>query len=176
MKTLRKTVCALLALLLLVGMLPAAALADGGIWEGPVSVTMVSHFGENGLLDSSATYTDSAYYSDRWFLTDSATTNYELALMSAMACGASSSSTSDPYGRKISALLEAMHFSGVERNEYYINGTSERDSIGCIIGRKTITDSAGKAHTLLAVFFRNAGYEYEWISNFSVGEKRTNHF
>ena len=165
-----KLLSILLSLVLMLGLLPAVSLADGGLWEGPVSVEMVSHFGSGGESDlfGDATYTDTAYYSDRWFLADSATLNYDLALMSAMACGASYSRPSDLHGQKISALLEAMRFSDVERNEYYIKGTNETDSIGCIIGRKTIADESGE-YTLLAVFPRNAGYGNEWSGNFNLG-------
>ena len=165
----KRLLSAILAVVLVIACLPAAALADGGLWEGPVSAEMVSHFGPNGLFDD-ATYTDSTYYSDSWFLADSTETNYSLALVSAMTGGASYSSPSDNNGKKISALMAQMGFTDVQMNDNYAQGIKTEDSIGCIIGRKTITDSAGKTYTLLAAFPRNAGYEYEWAGNFNVGE------
>ncbi len=162
----RKTLSVLLALWMLLSLLPAAALA-GDAAADPVigaEVEMVSHYG-----GGPETVTDVCFYSDAWFREDSSSVNYSLATLSAMACGASYSNEPDDHGKKIDALLKALSFSDVEMNRYFAEGIKLEQSIGCIIGRRTLTDAAGKETTLLAVFPRNAGYANEWIGNFTTG-------
>ena len=166
MKAITKRLIALLLIAVLTaGLLPAAALADGG-WYPTVTapVTMVSNFG-----GAAAQHTDECYYSDSWFLADSATVNAHLATLSAIAGGVSYSNDADERGGKITAMLEALGFDSVELNAYYAAPVTLEDSIGCAVGCKTITDSAGKQYTLLAVMPRNAGYRQEWAGDFHVG-------
>ena len=131
-----------------------------------VEVTMVSHFCEDVGEEE---FKDSCKYSDYWFLEDSSTVNYELALMSAMAGGASYSNTLDNNGAKINNLLLDIGFTNIEKNTYYSQGLKLNDSMGAIIGQKSIIDTNGKEYTLLAVFPRNAGYGAEWGGNFNLG-------
>ena len=131
-----------------------------------VTVRMTSNFGEHIGEDE---YDDNCFYSDYWFVEDSYNPNYELALMSSMAGGASYSTTADNNGGKIAKMLEDTGFSNIQKNQYYSQGVKLENSIGIIIGSKSIKNWSGKEYTLLAVFPRNAGYASEWAGNFNVG-------
>ena len=135
--------------------------------EKDVEVRMVTHFGEDF---GNSEYNGTCHYSDYWFFEDSYRLNYELALMSAMAGGASYSSTSDNNGSKTASLLEQTGFKNIRKNYYYSNGLKLENSIGTIIGSKAFKDANNKTYTLLAVFPRNAGYELEWAGNFNMGK------
>jgi len=127
-----------------------------------VEVTMASQFTDGN-------YVDTCHYSDSWFLEDSHTENYKLALMSAMADGASSSNELDNNGTKINNLLESIGYTNIQKNDYYAQGLTLDNSLGAIIGKKDIQDKSGKKYTLLAVFPRSAGYGNEWAGNFNMG-------
>ena len=132
-----------------------------------VSATQVYHFGETFGEDE---ITDTWVYDDAWFFGDSSKINYNLAVMSAMVDGASSSNKKDETGTKIAGLLGQMGFSNIQKNKYYSEGIFLDDSMGAIMGKKKLVDPSGKEYTLLALFTRNAGYENEWTGNFNVGE------
>ena len=66
-------------------------------------------------------------------------------------------------------LLEAMKFNSIEANKYY-NSEKKENSVGVIIGHKTIMQ-AGKEYTLLAIIPRSAGYKQEWAGNFTIGDQ-----
>ena len=132
-----------------------------------IEVTMVSHF--KGDLGSDE-FTDTVLYDDHYFLEDPKTVNYGLALMSTFADGASYSNDLDNNGYKIAAYLSAAGYTKIQKNEYYRRGVKLDDSLGVIIGQKTIHDYDDKAYTLLAIFPRNAGYGAEWAGNFNIGE------
>ena len=140
----------LLAVLLLAGLLPAAALAAGDE-EGVISaeVTVGSLYGRGGKTD------DTCYYSDAWFLETSAAANSHLATLSAMTSVAAD----------IGELLEALGFAGIRMNAYYADDIKLADSMGCIIGSKTLADGA----TLLAIIPRSTDYGTEWAGNLHVG-------
>ena len=155
----------LLVVALLAGLFPTAVLADAAArslpTEAEVRMVSVFHLGTEE--------TDVCYYSDDWFLEDSSELNYALATLSAQACAASFSDTPDRTGIKISDLLTALGFSDIELNDYYKTPIMLEDSFGCLAAHRTIEDAEGNEFTLLAVFPRNAGYEYEWMSDFDIG-------
>lgn len=132
-----------------------------------VDVRMVTHFkdkvGEEWIDDT-------CFYSDYWFLDDSYDYNSELALMSAMVDGASYCTKTELTGTFITTLLQGVGFSDIQLNQYYSQGVFLTNSIGAVIGKKTIKDYAGKEYTLLALFPRNAGYQDEWYGNFNLGD------
>lgn len=140
---------------------------DPNLLKKDTEVTLVSHFGEHFGEDE---YTDTCFYSDYWFLEDSSTLNYELALMSAMASGAAYSNSKDLTGIKITNLLNNIGFTEIQENSYYANGVTLSNSIGVIAAQKQIKNWSGKEYTLLAVFPRSAGYYSEWVGNFNVGK------
>ena len=158
-KKLARGLSLILAVLLLAGLLPAAAIAAGDE-DSLISaeVTMGSLYGRAGKT------TDTCYYSDSWFTEDSAKLNSHLATLSAMA-----SVTPAEEGGGIAALLETFGFADIRMNGYYAEDIKLADSVGCIVGRKTIKDSKGSEATLLAVFPRSSGYETEWAGNLHVG-------
>ena len=137
-----------------------------GLVKKDVNVRMTSNFGEQIGENE---YDDNCFYSDYWFVEDSYNLNYELALMSSMAGGASYSTAVDNNGGKIAKMLEDTGFSNIQKNQYYSQGVKLENSIGVIIGSKSIKNWRGKEYTLLAVFPRNAGYASEWAGNFNVG-------
>ena len=132
-----------------------------------IELTMASHFGENFGDD---TYKDSCLYSDYWFLNDSTSVNYELALMSSMTCGASYANSTDVDGSKITNFLKEAGYSKIEENKYFSENVKLENSIGVIAAHKYIKDEDGKLYALLAVFPRNAGYGAEWAGNFNIGK------
>ena len=137
-----------------------------GLVRKDIEVRMVSHFGEEF---GESEFTDTALYSDYWFLDDSKEVNYELALMSSMVDGASYPTSKEYQGEKVIQFLDDAGYHGIQLNEYYAKGIFLEDSMGSIIGRKSIKDYDGKEYTLLAVFPRNAGYRDEWMGNFNLG-------
>ena len=157
----------LLVVVLLTGLLPVSAFAapSGTI---KATATLESHFGEGGLTTDEESYTDTAYFSDSWFTKSSFKPNPSLATLSAITGGASYGNGKNTAAETFARLLEDFGFEDIEMNDYYSTGTMLRDSIGCIMGRKTIRDGSG-SHTLLAVFFRNAGYRDEWYGDFNIG-------
>ena len=152
---------------LLVGCQKNAEPVDPNLLKKDVEVKMVSHFADNFGEDE---YKDTWNYSDYWFLEDSSDINYDLAVVSAMTGAASYSNTIDRNGAKITNFLTDVGFTNIQTNQYYTQGKTLENSIGAIIGQKTIKDWYGKEYTLLAVFPRNAGYLSEWVGNFNIGK------
>ena len=138
--------------------------------DNTIEVTMVSHFGE---VLGEAEYKDNCTYEDAWFFEDNTRINYNLALASAMSAGASYSNSLDNNGQKINKFLTDTGFKNIKFNYYYSNGLKLQNSIGAVIGQKTIKDDSGKSYTLLAVFPRNAGYADEWYGNFNIDASGT---
>lgn len=159
---------ALLAAVLLFGLVPANALAD--LYTGrriiSTAAELVAFFDEEMGVP---TYTDVCYYCDDWFLEDSFAENPHLATLSAIVGGVSYSDATDSKGGRIRALLEALGFFDVQLNAYFGQDAVLEDSIGCAIARKTVKDIDGNEYTLLAVCPRNAGYRGEWAGNFKIG-------
>lgn len=115
---------------------------------------------------------DKSYrYSDRWFTGSSYVLNRQLAALSSYAVCKKYSITNngiESEGNEATGLLTECGYKDVEANQYY-NGSSEPDSMGCVIGTKKILD-AGKKYTLLAVFPDSPKYGQEWAGNFTVGK------
>ena len=68
----------------------------------------------------------------------------------------------------IKNFLNKMEFNNIESNKYY-NSEKKENSVGVIIGNKTIIQD-GKEYTLLAIIPRSAGYKQEWAGNFTIGD------
>lgn len=68
----------------------------------------------------------------------------------------------------IKNFLNEMKFNNLESNKYY-NSEKKENSVGVIIGHKTIIQD-GKEYTLLAIIPRSAGYKQEWVGNFTIGD------
>ena len=152
---------------LLVGCQKNPEPVDPNLLKKDTEVTMISHFSEHFGEDE---YKDTWHYSDYWFLDDSSNINYDLAVISAMTGAASYSNSTDKTGTKITNFLTDAGFSDILTNQYYSQGKTLDNSIGAIIGQKSIKDWYGKEYTLLAVFPRNAGYLNEWVGNFNIGK------
>ena len=151
-------------LLTLVAPLLLSGCSSNSLLEKEVEVKMVSNFASE---IGEGEYVDKVMYKDSWFLEDSYDLNYELALASAMTGGASYCNGEDQNGSKITKFLEDTGFDKIEKNTYYSEGIFLPNSMGAIIGQKYLV-ADDKEYTLLAVFPRNAGYEDEWVGNFTL--------
>lgn len=156
-----------LALVLVLGCLPAAALAAGSE-EGVYQYTS----NENGNKQE----TDDFQWYDS-FTRSSFEGCDHLRLLSAQVAISSASyygAEGDPYeqdhsdlGRNVKAMLTAMGFEDVEANAWYATEAKE-DSAAVAVGHRSV-EADGKTYTLLAVIPRSAGYKQEWSGNFTVG-------
>lgn len=131
-----------------------------------ISFKIATHFGST---DEESEINESCAYSDYWLLKESYEFNYDLALASIMAAGASYSTPLDDNGEKISNFLNEVGYKNIKLNQYYSEGIKLEDSIGVIAASKRIIDSEGKESTVLAIFPRNAGYGAEWMGDFNIG-------
>ena len=127
-----------------------------------VNVEIAHYIGDGPTID------ETVFYDDDWFLGDPKEVNHGLALMSVITGGASSITEDDAIGNKIAALMDVAGFANIERNVYYAQDINLDDSIGAVIGEKTLIDKDGKPYTLLALFPRNGGYRNEWAGNFNM--------
>ena len=156
-----------LALVLVLGCLPAAALAEGSE-EGVYQYTS----NENGNKQE----TDDFQWYDS-FTRSSFEGCDHLRLLSAQVAISSASyygAEEDAYeqdhsdlGRNVKAMLTAMGFEDVEANAWY-GAEAQENSAAVAVGHRSI-EADGKTYTLLAVIPRSAGYKQEWAGNFTVG-------
>ena len=100
-------------------------------------------------------------YDENWFYENATSYNHDLARMSIRVAMAAADTSS----RMITELFEDLNFNSITGN--YPSPTS--NSIGYVIGSKTVQNTAGENMTLLAVAVRGGGYGAEWASNFKVG-------
>ena len=174
---LRGALCLLLAVCLLGGLLPAAALAAE---TEPTESTFhyISNEFATPIPEDDPTHTgayreDSFTWSDAWFFTDGRKTDYRLAALSAAASAASggySSSNAADFSERDRCLREfltAMEFEDIQANDTFYCENLE-DSLACVVAHKTIS-SGGKTATLLAIIPMSANYRDEWAGNFNVG-------
>ena len=129
------------------------------------------------LLDEKTEIESIFYYSDDYFTQSSYVYNNHLATMSACMASASigcNTGAITPEGRSykgysqdVEAVLKEVGFDSIFVNEDY-NTKPKKDSIGFAFAKKTI-NADGKDYTLIAVNFRNAMYELEWVSNLNIG-------
>lgn len=124
------------------------------------------------IHDAGKDLTDRFVFSDSWFTSSAYEENPQLRTVSVIAAMASANSESEnEYRNKsknIKALLSDLGFRDIAVNEYY-NIKPTDVSVGCCMGRKTITVGTA-ACTLLAIIPRSEGYGSEWAGNFAVGE------
>ena len=110
------------------------------------------------------------YYKDSYFYKPATEYNHSLATMSlCMAFSTYGYGSYDQYDKNIKTLMEQCGFAEDDMySEYHFNEKPQANSIGCAIGRKTITVD-GEKIPLIAVAVRSSGYKAEWASNASVG-------
>ena len=174
---LRGALCLLLAVCLLCGLLPAAALAAEA---EPTESTY--HFMSNEFLDpvpeddpthTGAYRADTFLWSDDWFFTDGRKTDYRLAALSAAASIASAgyfTSNAADFSKRdsnVREFLTAMEFEDIQANNTFYR-ENLADSLACAVAHKTIR-SGGKTATLLAIIPMSANYHDEWAGDFNVG-------
>lgn len=179
-----------LAAILTLGLMPAAALAQGDdasdreveflFTTAPTTQSSAGTDDYAGCDDETGSFwftsTPNAsnevfadyVYSDSWFTGSSYELNRQLATLSASASLASVTSfRSGRPSKNIEAMLSDLGFTDVSTNAYYSQRT-ELNSAACAMGHKTIVDN-GKAYTLLAIIPRSSGYGQEWGGNFLTG-------
>lgn len=124
----------------------------------------------SGAKDYSSTY----YYSDEYFYDSSIRYNPSLATMSlCLAMSAFGSGEVSSYKNKsknVKNLLEELMFTDFETTKSFTEKPTT-DSIAAAIGQKKIKDKDGHVFTLIAVAVRGGGYEQEWASNFTIGDR-----
>lgn len=133
---------------------------------------VLGEFDGNNLDDK-----DQYVYSDSYFTADSGVYNEHLATFSMLMSESSVSSnrvpdTAEGYkskGRNAAALLEDNGFADIDSNNDYKSKPGDH-TIGVMCAHKTVY-AQGKARTLIAVIPRSAGYEKEWIDNFTIGSQ-----
>ena len=102
-------------------------------------------------------------YDDNWFTTSSSTENKNLARLSVLS---SSSVYNVDYAK---SLLEQCGFSDVTK---IVNTPTKNnnDTVSYVLGNKKIGDN-----TLIAIIIKGTSGDYEWVSNFNIGEGATVH-
>ncbi len=176
LKMAKKTICAAVAALLVLGCLPLNSMAEDA-WAP--SVVSGSYSYTSNESEANVQRSDSFVYRDECFMRSSYTGCIHLMTLSAQAALASASRwgdeedpeyTDDPSAtaKNIVDMLVSMGFSDVETNKYY---TLEKqvNSASAAVGHRTV-EADGKSYTLIAVIPRSAGYKQEWAGNFTVGD------
>ena len=119
-------------------------------------------------LQAKTDYDDSMYYEDNYFDIDSTTYSPQLASASICFSLASFASSEGDYTHKFKnaeKLLNKLGFADFSTNDFY-KRQPETDSIGVLAANKKIGE-----YTLIAVGIRGAGYESEWASNVTLGNR-----
>ena len=160
MKRKERLLSLLLALAMVLSLLPVGAMANDRLSSGTVSI--VDHGSQTTRT------TERWYYNDAWFLNSSYEENPHLATLSGIASAAATAGQGDTTGQSAIALLEDLGFRDPETNDYFAKGLTLPDSVGCVLGHKTLIDG-NRTCTLLAVLPRSGGYGSEWAGNFNVG-------
>ncbi|MDO4711427.1 MAG: VWA domain-containing protein, partial [Peptostreptococcaceae bacterium] len=118
-------------------------------------------------------YEETYFYKDAYFKKTSYIYDHQLATMSlCLELSACASSDETEYINKtVNArnLLTEIGFSDFAQNTFY-DDKPKRDSIGAIAASKKITVNS-RPYTLIALAVRGGGYESEWASNFTMGER-----
>lgn len=147
---------------------------------GQVADNIVKRTGTFSYPGKGKDYTATYYYDDNYFKESSYKFNQQLATMSlCLELSAWESEDEADYTRKMKNaedLLNELGFVGFDHNytdfaEEGINGKPTKDSVGVVAANKPLSFD-GKDYTLIAVAIRGGGYEREWASNFTIGERR----
>ena len=117
-------------------------------------------------------FDDVCYYTDDFFRWPSTAYDHSLAVASCCFARAVFSSSEDWYGGQLfingEEFLEAIGFDSITPNEDYLS-KAELDTIGALIGKKTISCESENDTTVIALGLRGDGYGIEWASNMLVG-------
>ena len=129
------------------------------------------------LKDHVSNMTSSFYYTDDYFKKSGYEYNPSLATMSMCMASAAMGSNEgantksgrvySSYPKNVSSLLKNAGFDSFEANEDYIKKPT-KESVGYAFAKKKIKGT-GEEFTLIAINFRNALYEKEWVSNLQYG-------
>jgi len=119
------------------------------------------------------TYEDVCYYTDDFFKWPSTAYDHSLALASCCFARTIFSSSDDWVNDKLylngEKFLEDIGFDSIVPNEDFLS-PPELDTIGALIGKKTISCESENDTTLIALGLRGDGYGSEWASNMLVGD------
>ena len=175
----KRVLSLLLCLVLLVGLLPAQALAHPVAEVGAVTVGGRSYALLRGthFLETTTNSYVPFYYSDGYFMESSTEYNEHLATLSANMAFAAvhSSAISGNYLYKHTLIRQFLADIGCADGDIYVNKWSvtepTENSIAVAIGSKGLAEKGGTAtgYTLVPIAVRGGGYEDEWFGNFAVG-------
>lgn len=174
MLTFKRSLSLILALILLLGTVPAgsARAAENTVIDGEFQYASVD-----------AVYRYPFHYDESWFSTASTVYQHDLTKMSlrvAMAAGDIRSIPGSENAKgyeNIQALMETLGFAFSEDHTSYPQSLTEEhyDNIGYSIGSKTISLANGESCTLLLLAIRGHNYGAEWGGNFRIGSSGSQH-
>ncbi len=182
MKTLRKSLCYLLAAALICGIAPATIFAESSAPTTYNGCDVINgyYYARGSIATGTGNrYYIPFYYSDGMFLGDAADPTVYDPHLATMSCNLSIAinrtrrEESTPYRHTVARQLLADI--GCEDSTIFVNedelGPSLADSIGFIMANKKLKYSDGKesGKILVPIAIRGYGYDLEWINNFIVG-------
>ena len=146
-----RVLCIILAIILLIGIIPAGAAAgDHAVITG--QFTYMPSFVDEPAVD---TY----YYSDGYFTAPSTQQDQHMLTMSMALALASMEIGGDTY---VTALLKDIGYSDIQTYDMTITPT--KDTVGTAIAHKKIS-----GHDVIAVSVRGNKYGAEWAANLTAG-------
>ena len=104
------------------------------------------------------------FYDEKWFEDSAEKFNLQLAKMSIRLA----MSAAETNSANVRDLLQKLKFSNEKMTVSYPVPTTE--TIGYIIGSKSIKKSTGATYDLVVLAVRGGGYGAEWADNFNVGD------
>lgn len=143
----------------------------GGYTVNGVNYPLIKGIAElPSCTDSGSDVESVFYYSDGYFMGDTANYNEHLAALSMNLAGASGySNTGDEYLDKSNNFRQFMSDIGCKDENIYVNDYNTQkpstDTIGVGIASKKLPDDS----TLVIIGVRGMGYEAEWVSNMTLG-------
>ena len=167
-----RTVCVLLAVLLLFRLVPAPASAKGPTVQTDGDADLFGTYEGYSTYAAGETFADSFYYRDDWFQAEPSQADPALALLSMQLTAAAVDGTEDGFG---AALLQELGFS--ERG-FAGFGTEDPEDCAYTWGKKPLGDCTLVAIAVQSYALDAATKEKGWTQNFLVNgeEAEGEHF
>ncbi|MBR4131358.1 MAG: hypothetical protein IKT99_00140, partial [Oscillospiraceae bacterium] len=157
-----RTVCVLLAALLLLRLVPVPASAKASAVEVDGEADRFGTYQGYSTYTGGETFTDSFYYRDEWFQAEPSQANDALALLSMQLTAAAVDGTEDGCG---AALLKKL---GVAEQGFAGFGTEDPEDCAYTWGKKTLGDCTLVVIAVQSYALDAATKEKGWTQNFLV--------
>ena len=157
-----RTVCVLLAVLLLLRLVPAPASAKGPTVQTDGDADLFGTYEGYSTYAAGETFADSFYYRDDWFQAEPSQANPALALLSMQLTAAAVDGTEDGFG---AALLQKLGFA--ERG-FAGFGTEDPEDCAYTWGKKPLGDCTLVVVAVQSYALDAAAKEKGWTQNFLV--------